>query len=123
LQNKHLARHDSQNPSRIREVGLVLQAIISSLNLNKNDCVYVGDSLFKDVAMAHDASVTDVWAKYGQAHYRPEYDLLREVTHWSDEDVEREKKITERNVSAAYVLEDSFSELLALFQFGDTHVS
>ena len=64
----------------------VLNAIIEQLNLNKSQCVYVGDSLMKDVAMAIGCGVEDVWAKYGQAHKRPEYKLLQDVTHWSPED-------------------------------------
>ena len=55
----------------------VLNAIISDLGLIKTDCVYVGDNLMKDVAMALDCGVDDVWAKYGQAHRRPEYKLLQ----------------------------------------------
>src|SRR5262249_28698160 len=61
----------------------VLNAIIHELSLNKADCVYVGDNLMKDVAMARDSGVEDVWAKYGQAHKRPEYKLLQDVTHWT----------------------------------------
>jgi hypothetical protein len=34
--------------------------------------------------MAQDAGVDDVWAEYGQAQSRPEYQPLRDVTHWSD---------------------------------------
>jgi FMN phosphatase YigB (HAD superfamily) len=39
----------------------VLEAIISDLGLNKTSCVYVGDNLMKDVAMALDCGVEDVW--------------------------------------------------------------
>ena len=60
---------------------VVLNAIMSDLGLAKSDCVYVGDNLSKDVAMALDCGVEDVWAAYGQAHKRPEYKLLQDVTH------------------------------------------
>ncbi len=100
----------------------VLNAIISELSLNKVDCVYVGDNLMKDVAMAKDCGVEDVWAKYGQAHKRPEYKLLQEVTHWTQEEVKREQIIREReHVDPTYTLETSFSEILALFDFRDRH--
>jgi FMN phosphatase YigB (HAD superfamily) len=98
---------------------VVLNSIILSLDLQNDDCVYVGDSLFKDVAMAQDAGVDDVWAKYGEAQHREEYELLREVTHWTDEDVEREKRIRERDVKPKYTLEHSYSEMLEIFEFGD----
>lgn len=98
----------------------VLNAIMADLALSKDDCVYVGDNLPKDVAMAADCGVAAVWAKYGQAHKRPEYKLLVDVTHWSPEEVEREQKIKEReHVHPTFTLEKSFSEILALFEFGD----
>jgi FMN phosphatase YigB (HAD superfamily) len=100
----------------------VLDAIISDLKLKKSDCVYVGDNLMKDVAMAVDCGVDDVWAKYGQAHKRPEYRLLVDVTHWTPEEVEREQKIKEReHVHPTHVLNEKFSELLDLFEFKDFH--
>jgi FMN phosphatase YigB (HAD superfamily) len=97
----------------------VLEAIILDLGVPKDECAYVGDSLFKDMAMAQDAGVTDVWAKYGQAQQRSEYNLLREVTHWTDEDVEREKQITQRDVNPGITLSESFGQLLDYFEFGD----
>jgi FMN phosphatase YigB (HAD superfamily) len=100
----------------------VLNAIISGLGLQKTDCVYVGDNLMKDVAMAKDCGVEDVWAKYGQAHKRPDYKLLQDVTHWTAEEVAREMKIKEREqVSPTHTLERSFGEILDLFDFKDFH--
>ncbi|EKS29922.1 HAD hydrolase-like protein [Afipia felis] len=100
----------------------VLNAIINDLGLSKTSCVYVGDNLMKDVAMAVDCEVCSVWAKYGQAHKRPEYKLLQDVTHWTREEVEREQKIKEReHVQPNYTLEQDFAEILNLFDFGDFH--
>jgi phosphoglycolate phosphatase len=101
---------------------VVLNAIVGELGLNKSDCVYVGDNLMKDVAMAIDSGIDDVWARYGQAHKRPEYKLLQDVTHWTPEEVEREQKIREReHVHPTHTLEKAFSEILALFEFRDFH--
>jgi FMN phosphatase YigB (HAD superfamily) len=98
----------------------VLNAIISDLKLPKDGCVYVGDNLMKDVAMAFDCGVDAVWAKYGQAHKRPEYKLLQDVTHWTTEEVEREQKIREReHVDPNFILVERFSEILDLFDFGN----
>jgi phosphoglycolate phosphatase len=100
----------------------VLNAIITDLRLNKAECVYVGDNLMKDVAMALDCGVEDAWAKYGQAHRRPEYKLLQEVTHWTAEEVEREQRIREReHIQPTHTLENTFSEILNLYNFRDTH--
>jgi FMN phosphatase YigB (HAD superfamily) len=98
----------------------VLKAILADLNVPEEECIYVGDSLFKDVAMAQDAGVEDVWARYGQAQSRPEYDLLREVTHWSDADVQRERLVRGRDVNPRHTLTNSFAELVTQFEFGDS---
>jgi FMN phosphatase YigB (HAD superfamily) len=98
----------------------VLHSILNDLGLARADCVYVGDNLMKDVAMALDCDVEAVWAKYGQAHKRPEYKLLQDVTHWSPEEVEREQKIKEReHVNPTHTLEKHFSELFDMFEFVD----
>lgn len=101
----------------------VLEAIIHHLKLGNDDCVYVGDSLAKDVAMAQDAHIADVWAKYGQVHSKRGYHLLREVSHWSDDEIAQDERIKERDVKPSLVLSNSFSEILSMFEFGDAHVS
>lgn len=97
----------------------ILLSIVNHVGANIEDCVYVGDSLVKDVAMAKDAGISDVWAKYGLSQHTEAYQLLREVTHWSDSDVEREKKISERDVVPSIELTTSYSQLLDNFQFGN----
>ena len=68
--------------------------------------------------MAQEAGVTDVFAKYGLAQHRAEYELLRRVSHWTDADIEREKKMkAEHNVHPSYTLTERFSEVLDLFEF------
>jgi hypothetical protein len=72
--------------------------------------------------MALDCGIEDVWAKYGQAHKRPEYRLLQQVTHWTIEEVEREQRIREReDVEPTHTLENTYSELLDMFNFTDFH--
>jgi hypothetical protein len=100
----------------------VLNSIISDLGLAKDECIYVGDNLFKDVAMALDCGVDDAWAQYGQAHERAEYSLLKQVTHWAPEEVEREARIKAReHVQQTYTLAKSFSEILDVVDFRDFH--
>jgi phosphoglycolate phosphatase len=73
---------------------------------------YLGDSLVRDVAMAKQAGVTAVWARYG-TRYDPAcwVDLVK-ITHWTDEDVIREKDLKAKygGVVPDYVI-DSFAEL------------
>ena len=105
----------SKKPNKV-----VLASILQQLNLEKADCIYVGDSLMKDVAMALDCGIDDAWAQYGIAHKRQEYHLLRDVTHWTAEEVARERIINEReHIVPNVVLHNSFSELLDEFEFID----
>ncbi|MFJ5319124.1 HAD family hydrolase [Pectobacterium versatile] len=99
----------------------ILLDIISSIGAKIENCVYVGDSEMKDIAMAKSVGVDAVFAKYGTTHFINNiqgYDLLRDVTHWTDEDVEREKRIKEENkdIHADYVI-NGFSEILDIFEF------
>lgn len=93
----------------------VLRSILDEEACQPSETVYVGDSLMKDIAMAQDAGVLDVYAAYGRSQDRPEYDLLRRVTHWSDDDVERERRLTHRQVVASVTCRKGFDEVLPLF--------
>jgi phosphoglycolate phosphatase len=97
---------------------LLLQ-IISDFGVEPSDAVYVGDSRHKDVAMAQDAGTDYAWAKYGEWTDAVAYDLLRAVSHWTDEDIEREKIARARAVDAEIVLPNSLNELLTFFSFGE----
>lgn len=73
----------------------VLGAILEDQSCRPEEAVYIGDSLMKDIAMAQSVGVLDVHAKFGEVQNRPEYELLRRVSHWSDEDVARERQLAE----------------------------
>ena len=95
----------------------VLSEIIAGVGAVPEETIYIGDNLMKDIAMAKAARVTGVWAKYGIAQNRPEYELLRRVTHWTEKDVVREKKLTASEVGPDFELGTSFAEILQLFEF------
>jgi FMN phosphatase YigB (HAD superfamily) len=97
---------------------MILLAILDELKMEARRAVYIGDSLMKDVAMAQRAGVQDVFARYGMAQNRPEYELLRCVTHWTAEDVEREKHIRSADVTPTHILENGFDDLFKCFEFG-----
>lgn len=96
----------------------VLRQIVSDLHAELSDCVYVGDDLMKDITMAKDAGITDAWAKYGVASNRPEYDLLRKVTHWPQTSVIRQQALSVQSVSPTYTLLSSFGEIRQIFDLG-----
>jgi phosphoglycolate phosphatase-like HAD superfamily hydrolase len=96
----------------------ILREIIRDIGAPSDAVIYVGDSLMKDIPMAKDVGVLSALAQYGEAQSREEYELLRRVSHWTDEDVAREKEILSRPpVEPTVHLHRSFAELLAKFEF------
>ncbi len=96
----------------------VLADIVESVGASPERTLYVGDSLLKDVAMAQEVGLADVFARYGVLQHRDHYDLLRRVSHWTDAEIQRERAMRAlQSIRASYTLSGTFSELLDLFQF------
>ncbi|MDO6775120.1 HAD-IA family hydrolase [Shewanella sp. 3_MG-2023] len=99
----------------------LLKDIIENVGSSISDCVYIGDSEMKDIEMAQKAGVDDVFAKYGTEHFNDDeeaYNLLRSVTHWTDQDVAREKEIKESSSGAKASIEvNTFSEIMEHYNF------
>lgn len=109
--------HRHTPPGKQKPSAEVLLDVIRDVGGHPSQAIYVGDKLVKDVAMAQGAGVTDVHAAYGEAHKREEYELLRQVTHWTPAAVEEEKATTAEDVTPTHVLASSFVELLEVFEF------
>lgn len=95
----------------------LLLDIIGATHAWAPETIYVGDSLIKDISMAQLARVIDVYAEYGEARGREDYQLLRRVTHWRPELVERDRKIKAEDLRPTFTLHSNFGELLELFEF------
>jgi phosphoglycolate phosphatase-like HAD superfamily hydrolase len=96
----------------------VLAGIMDDVGAAPERTLHVGDSLLKDVLMAQQAGVADVFARYGVAQARQEYELLRRVSHWTDADIERERRRAAlRDIHPSYTLNEALGELLELFEF------
>lgn len=98
----------------------ILEIILADCNADKQNAIYIGDKLNKDVYMANEAKVTSVYAEYGDQINTEKYTLLKEVTHWTEEDVIREKEFKEKNnfnTIADFTLKKSFKELNDYFNF------
>ena len=91
----------------------VLLDICRREELMPSECSYVGDSLVRDVAMAKEAAVRAVWARYGTRCDPALWNLLVAVTHWTPADVAREAKFREtyRDVKPDQTI-DMFGEIL-----------
>jgi FMN phosphatase YigB (HAD superfamily) len=101
------------SPDELKPNPKVLLDIIEVVGSSPDRCAYVGDSIFKDIVMAREAGVFDVHAQYGEPQKRPEYELLRRVSHWTDHDVQREAAIAARghDFVPSAVLKDCFAEI------------
>ena len=111
--------HDFTPEGELKPNPRLLKDIMAGVNAKPERTVYVGDSLMKDVLMAQEAGVIDVFAEYGVAHDCEDYQLLRRVTHWTAADVERERQLrAHHNVHPTHVLKSSFGQLLDIFEFG-----
>jgi phosphoglycolate phosphatase-like HAD superfamily hydrolase len=94
----------------------ILNTIVKELGFRNDETVYLGDNVLKDVYMAQQAGITDVHAAYGASQHRPEYALLRKVTHWTAEMVERERAALEPGaITPTHILPTGFREILPLF--------
>ncbi|MBX2859752.1 MAG: HAD family hydrolase, partial [Vampirovibrio sp.] len=69
---KH-TQHKHTPPGELKPNPKILSEIIHSVGSNPDECVYVGDSLMKDIAMAQEAQVADVHAAYGSAQHTDAY--------------------------------------------------
>jgi phosphoglycolate phosphatase len=78
-------------------------------------CVYIGDSRTRDVAMAKAAGVTAVWAKYGTQYDPALWKQIVAVTHWNSDDVEREAQLREnaKAIQPDFTI-GQFSQLLSI---------
>ena len=96
----------------------VLDTILSDYGIQPHQAAYVGDSLMKDVAMAQQVGALDVYARYGVAYHKHDYELLRRVSHWRQEDIDRERALAEASeITPSFTLTRGFAELLDLFEF------
>lgn len=111
-------KHEHTPPGQLKPNVAVLSDIIRKIGATPEQCVYVGDSLMKDVAMAQELGVSNAWAEYGGAQHTSGYELLRAVTHWPQADVEREKRVLEKPKAPDLVLKNNFGEILNHFEFG-----
>jgi phosphoglycolate phosphatase-like HAD superfamily hydrolase len=109
--------HHFTPANKLKPAPEVLRTILDDIGVTPDRAIYVGDKLNKDVLMAQRAGVIDVWAKYGEAKDRPEYELLRKVTHWSNKAVQEEKNTSVEDAKPTFVLRDYFAELLEYFEF------
>lgn len=107
-------KHRSIGKGRLKPDPQILKQIVGEVGATPEASLYVGDSLYKDIAMAHEARVFGVWASYGESREQPGYDFLREVSHWTPEDVEKDRLLKQKDAFADATLTIGFGEITKL---------
>ncbi len=94
----------------------VLTEICNAEDVAPYETAYVGDSIARDILMAKSAGVYGIWAKYGAILHTNNYEKLVRISHWTKEDVEKEKKLREKakNIQPDFVAENCFEEILSV---------
>lgn len=97
----------------------ILLSICADAGVSPAEALYVGDSITRDIGMANAAGVHSAWAKYGTLFDKRDWDNLVRISHWSEEDVNRNKLANELYGTSQpeIVLEKQIDELLVLFDF------
>ena len=107
--DKKIVTVDTKKPNKD-----VLLSICKNEKCLVDDAIYVGDSLTKDIYMAGMAGVTSVLADYAKEKNNY-YQLLVDITSWSDEDFVMESKIRNEFIQSGmkpdYIIKE-FKELL-----------
>jgi phosphoglycolate phosphatase len=95
----------------------VLAEICEAEAVSPENAVYIGDSVARDVLMAKRAGVFAVWAAYGAEHSPTMYDALVRISHWTPEEVERERQLRHEatGLSPDFIAHREFSEVLSVF--------
>lgn len=110
--------HQHTPPGELKPNPSLLLDILRQVGATPADALYIGDSLTKDVAMAQRAGVLDVHARYGLAQHTSAYQLLRRVSHWTDQEIAREREILQAPPHGATIsLNGGFSELVEQVDF------
>jgi phosphoglycolate phosphatase-like HAD superfamily hydrolase len=103
-----IAQDDSKpNPSGLRHV-------LARCGVEAREAVYLGDNLWKDVAMARRVGVRAVWARYGTVRAPADADLLQRVAHWASVDAHDESRASPESVGPDWILNNDICALLSL---------
>lgn len=96
----------------------VLKDIAKNEKTKPSSIAYVGDSISKDVLMARKAGCFAIWAKYGVRRDPAMYNRLVRISHWTEEDIARERNFAQEasTITPDFTCESSISELLGVLE-------
>jgi FMN phosphatase YigB (HAD superfamily) len=98
----------------------LLLDICRQQGVDPSETWYVGDSLTRDMSMAKRAGTWAIWARYGTRYDKNKWGRLVRVTHWTDEDVQREAELKRQFADVKPdVSIDSFADISRLLRGAD----
>jgi phosphoglycolate phosphatase-like HAD superfamily hydrolase len=91
----------------------VLLEICARENVSPDQAAYVGDSIARDILMARRAGIFSIWAAYGAQHDPETYNKLVRISHWTPDEVARERKLKDeaRKIKPDCIAQMSFDEV------------
>lgn len=87
-----------------------LLIVLDHFNIKPEETVYIGDSLLRDVLLAQECGVHDVYAEYGQKYDPRHYEELLKITYWPEEEIGKDCSSSIAEIKPTFVV-SSFSEL------------
>jgi len=96
----------------------VLNDIAKTERTAPSSVAYIGDSISKDILMAKKAGCFAIWARYGVHRDPAKYESLIRISHWTDEDILRERNFAQEasTIAPDFTCEKSIAELLTVLQ-------
>lgn len=94
----------------------IIDAILNDFKISRQEALYVGDSLEKDMAMALNAGIRAAWARYGLRHDPNYWTALLEISHWRPVKPDPASAREKCTFSPSQIL-DSFQQLLGNYRF------
>lgn len=89
---------------------VILHSVLKVMNSDPINALMVGDSVSKDVWMAKQAGIWDVFARYGTQVSKDDYEQLLAITYWTAADVANSDSLSKQQVSPSFSI-DSFHEI------------
>ena len=96
-----------------------LLTICKNQGVLPENTLFVGDSIAKDVYMAHLAGVKSAWCCYGRQNCEELYRKLVDITSWTEEDFQKDRAqkaiVAEQGITPTYTI-SQFDRLLQVLQ-------
>lgn len=87
----------------------VIDRIINEYGIERENIYMIGDSIEKDILMAKNANIKDIWAEYGTKYQRGYGSVLRSITPWS-RTKQKKEGVFQKKIESTYIISD-FAEI------------